>query len=286
MEIKQLILLAFKVAIIGTMFGYGLKATVGDFRYLLHRPGLALRSFLSVFVIMPVLVIVVVKVFDLRTAVEATLVALAISPVPPLLPQKQTKAGGVASYALGLLILMAVVAIAAIPLWIGLLGYVFDRSFAVDPGAIARIVLIMIVLPLAAGMAVHALLPRVATRLELPVRCLSTGLLVLAALAMLAGTWGAVWNALGDGTAVALAGLVLVGLLVGHLLGGPAPEHSTVLALSSASRHPAIALSIASVNYPDEQFVGIVLLYLLISAVLCIPYVAWQRRRSLSAASS
>jgi BASS family bile acid:Na+ symporter len=286
MDTKQLILLAFKVAIIGTMFGYGLKATPDDFRYLLRRPRLALRSLLSVFVIMPVLVIIVVKSFDLRTTVEATLVALAISPVPPLLPQKQTKAGGVASYALGLLISMAVIAIVAIPLWTELLGYIFNRSFAMDSGAIAGIVLIMIILPLAAGMAIHALLPRVATRLEVPVRWLSTGLLVLAALAMLAGTWGAVRSALGDGTAVALAGLVVAGLLVGHLLGGPAPEHSTVLALSSASRHPAIALSLASTNYPDEKFVGIVLLYLIISAVLCIPYVAWQRRRSDSAATS
>ena len=119
--------------------------------------------------------------------------------------QKQTKAGGTASYALGLLISMAVIAIAAIPLWIELLGHIFDRSFAMDPGAIAGIVLIMIILPLAAGMAIHALLPRVATRLEVPVRWLSTGLLVLAALAMLAGTWGAVWSALGDGTAKAPA---------------------------------------------------------------------------------
>jgi BASS family bile acid:Na+ symporter len=285
MDAKEIIVLAFKVAIFGTMFGYGLKATTDDLFYLLRRPSLALRSLLSVMVIMPVLVIAVVKIFDLRTAVEATLVALAISPVPPLLPKKQTKAGGVASYALGLLILLALVSIAAIPLWIHLLGYIFDRSFAVHPGAIARIVLIMIVLPLVAGMAVHALLPHIATRLDTPVRWLSNGLLVLAALALLSGAWGAVWNALGNGTVVALAGLVAVGLGVGHMLGGPEPQHSTVLALSSASRHPAIALSVATVNYPDERFVGIVLLYLVISAVLCIPYVAWQRRRSLSVAS-
>jgi BASS family bile acid:Na+ symporter len=94
-----------------------------------------------------------------------------------------------------------------------------------------------------------------------------------------------VWSALGNGTAVALAAVVVAGLVVGHLMGGPEPEHSTVLALSSASRHPAIALTLASINYPDEQFVGIILLYLIISAVICIPYVAWQRRRSVYVAS-
>ena len=129
-----------------------------------------------------------------------------ISPVPPLLPKKQTKAGGVASYALGLLILLAVVAIAEIPLAIGLLEHVFNRTFSIDPSAIASIVLIMLVLPLAAGMALHALLPRVALSLQDPVRWLSTGVLVLAALALLAGSWPAVWSAIGDGTVVALAG--------------------------------------------------------------------------------
>jgi len=286
MDAKELLILALKAAILGTMFGYGLKATVHDLLYVIRRPGLALRSVLSVLVIMPVLVVTLVKIFDLRTAVEATLVALAISPVPPLLPQKQTKAGGAASYGLGLLILLAAIAIGAIPLWIKLLGYVFDRSLSVDPGTIASIVLIMLLLPLVAGMALHGLFPRVALRLQEPVRWLSTGLLVLGALALLAGTWGAVWNAIGSGSAVALAGLVMVGLLVGHLMGGPEPEHSTVLALSSASRHPAIALAIASVNYPNEHFVGIILLYLIISAVVCIPYVAWRRRRSASVALS
>ncbi|MCW5737153.1 MAG: hypothetical protein KIS73_23710 [Enhydrobacter sp.] len=286
MDAKEILILALKAAIFGTMFGYGLKATIGDLLYLIRRPGLALRSVLSVLVIMPVLVVALVKILDLRTAVEATLVALAISPVPPLLPQKQIKAGGTASYGLGLLILLAVIAIGAIPLWIELLGHVFDRSLSVDPGRIAGIVLFMLLLPLAAGMTLHALFPAVALRSQEPARWLSTGLLVLGALALLAGTWGAVWNALGSGTAVVLAGLVVVGLLVGHLMGGPEPEHSTVLSLSSASRHPAIALTIASVNYPDEDFVGIILLYLIISALVCIPYVAWQRRRSVSAAPS
>ena len=36
------------------------------------------------------------------------------------------------------------------------------------------------------------------------------------------------------------------GLLAGHLMGGPDPDHSVVLARSSACRHPAIALSIAA----------------------------------------
>ena len=284
MDTQQLIILALKGAILGTVFGYGLKATVDDLMHLVRRPLLLLRSVLSVLVIMPVLTVVMVKILDLRMATEAALVALAISPVPPLLPGKQAKAGGHASYAMGLLIVLALGSIVAIPFTIEILARVFDRPLAASPGAIARIVFMMIVAPLAAGMVVRAWLPGLAARLERPIRLVSTVILVAAALALLGGSWGAIWRALGGGTAIALAAFVVCGLAVGHVLGGPQPENATVLALSTASRHPAIALSIAAVNFPSERFVGVVLLYLLIATLVCLPYVAWQRRRSLLAA--
>jgi bile acid:Na+ symporter, BASS family len=62
-------------------------------------------------------------------------------------------------------------------------------------------------------------------------------------------------------------------------MGGPDPNQSVVLALSSACRHPAIALSIAAANFPDEHFGGTILLYLIVNAIVGIPYVEWQRRR-------
>jgi BASS family bile acid:Na+ symporter len=65
------------------------------------------------------------------------------------------------------------------------------------------------------------------------------------------------------------------------MLGGPEAEHATVLALSTASRHPAIALAVAKINFPNEPYLGAtILLYLLVLTALTLPYVA-RRRRSL-----
>jgi len=58
---------------------------------------------------------------------------------------------------------------------------------------------------------------------------------------------------------------VVAGLVVGHLLGGPPRDQASVLALSSACRHPMMALTIASANFPDERFGAAVLLYLLVN---------------------
>jgi len=79
---------------------------------------------------------------------------------------------------------------------------------------------------------------------------------------------------------------VAIGLIVGHLLGGPDPRDCVVLALATASRHPGVALAIAAANFPQEKRVlGAILLYLLISLVVSVAYLAWRRRELASVAS-
>jgi hypothetical protein len=71
----------------------------------------------------------------------------------------------------------------------------------------------------------------------------------------------------------------VIGLITGHLLGGPDSEDRTVLALATAARHPGVAMAIASANFPEQKLApAAILLYLLLSALLSIPYVMWRRR--------
>jgi BASS family bile acid:Na+ symporter len=286
MDTKQLVLLALQVAIFATVFGFGLQAKADDLTYILRRPGLLLRSLLAMFVVMPMVVVILVKALDLRMPVEVVLVVLAISPIPPLLPGKEMKAGGLPSYGLGLMLLFGLAAIALTPLLVEVMARVFHRPVTMSPGGIARIVVTMILVPLVSGMIVRALLPRVARWVRNPVRWAANGLLVLGVLAVLVGSWNSIWAATGSGTLIAILAFVVVGLVVGHLLGGPDPEHSAVLALSTACRHPAVALAVASANYPNEHFGGIIALYLIASAIAALPYVKWQRQRALRAAEA
>ncbi len=286
MDAKQILILAFQVAIIGTVFGYGLKSTKDDLLYVVHRPGLLARSLLSMLVVMPVLAVLFVKAFDLRQTTQVVLVALSISPVPPLLLQRESKAGGRRPYGLGLMLFLGLVSVVAIPLVIQILALLFARSFTADTEAIVRIILIAVLVPLVAGVAVRRLVPRIADRLEKPVRILANGLLLVGVVVLLAVGWQAIWAAVGGGTILAMVAFVLAGLLVGHLLGGPEREHSVVLAMTTACRHPAIALAIASSNFPDERFGGTLILYLLVSIILCIPYIVWQRRRLMATTST
>ena len=76
----------------------------------------------------------------------------------------------------------------------------------------------------------------------------------------------------------ALAILTAAALAVGHVLGGPAREDRTALAVCCATRHVGIAMLAASVA-PNPRTVAFVLAYVLASAAVSAAYLAWRGRR-------
>src|SRR5271156_6942610 len=115
MSPQTIVGLALKASIMLTVFGFGLQASRQDLTYLLQRPRVLLRSLIAMFVLMPLFALLVTRVFSFNPAVVIALIALSISPVPPLLPRKVTKSGGIAPYGLGLMVTAATLAILYIP---------------------------------------------------------------------------------------------------------------------------------------------------------------------------
>jgi BASS family bile acid:Na+ symporter len=113
-----------------------------------------------------------------------------------------------------------------------------------------------------------------------PIELIATVLLGLGLLAVLVRSMPTVLSLIGNGSVLAFAAFVAVGLATGHLFGGPNADDRLVLALSTATRHPMIALTVARANFPDEPMLGAtVLLYLLVGLLIGLPYQVWQKRR-------
>jgi BASS family bile acid:Na+ symporter len=282
MNLADLILLAIKVSIVLTVFALALKAGPQDAMYLFRRPRLLMRSALSMAIVMPMFAALFIRALDfLHPAVKIALVALSVSPVPPILPRKELKAGGKESYTIGLLVGAALVAIVFVPLALEVFERIFAIPLGLSPLRVALVVLMTVLAPLAAGIAVHSMAPAFADRMVRPVFLVATIMLVAAAVPVLFTESRAIGSLIGNGTVVALALFVVVGLASGHLLGGPDPEDRTVLALSTASRHPGMAIAIAHANFPGQKLaLAAVLLYLLVSVVVSIPYITWTKRRA------
>jgi BASS family bile acid:Na+ symporter len=85
---------------------------------------------------------------------------------------------------------------------------------------------------------------------------------------------------IGHGTLLVLTVFVMICLAAGALLGGPELSHRIVLALSTASRHPGVAIAIVSANRPNQTLaLPAILLYLTVSTIISGVFVGWLHRR-------
>ena len=281
MTLSNLIPIALQASIFLLVLSIGLTATLQDAVMMFRNPGKLLRMVVAMDLVVPAFALAVVLAFDLRRPVEIALVAISISPVPPFLPIKVMKAGEQRSYTIGLLVAAAILAVPFIPLAMHLLDQLSPATLAMSPVTVAKQVSVSVLAPLALGIAVRHLATRFADRIARAVLLLAVVRLAAALLPILIISLPAVASLVGNGTILAFAALVAVGLAAGHLLGGPRSEERNMLALASASRHPAVAVALALANFPDDKLViPAVLLYLVVCAVATIPYVRWSRRRT------
>src|SRR6185437_9834591 len=127
-QLFQVAVLALKVSIIIQVFAIGVGATWYDAIYLFRHPKLLFNSILARNVAVPVIAILLIKLMSLQGAVAITIAALAVTPVPPLLPRSQLKAGARSEYVLGLLVSHSVLAVVFVPVTVALMDLAFNAS--------------------------------------------------------------------------------------------------------------------------------------------------------------
>jgi BASS family bile acid:Na+ symporter len=279
MTLAEAIVLILKSSIAVLVFTVGLGTAPRELTLLLRRPGQLVRSLVSMNVVMLALAVAIALLFPLKPSVKMVLIALALSPVPPVLPKKLLKAGGGHDYVTALLFSASVFAI----VWIPLAGDVLDRIFPADvhipPAAVAKLVAMTVLGPTLAGVVVRLLAPSLAGRIAEPLGKVATVLMLLGLVLIIAKAAPAIVAQLGDGTLLAIVAFLVLGLVTGHLLGGPTPGDRSVLALATASRHPGVAMAIAQLIFPtDKSFAATVLLYLVTGALVTLPYVNWRKK--------
>src|SRR5829696_1224485 len=278
MSLATLLPLLLKTSLALLVFSLGLSASLHDTTYLFRRPGQLSRALVAMFVVMPVAALILARALDPHPAVKIALVALALSPLPPTFPQKALKQGGRLSYVAGLRVAATLLAVPLIPLSLELIERNRDMPLQMRPAAVLGLVFWSLLLPLSVGIVVRKVRPAFAERASGPISTVAFAVLLLGVIPILIRVWPAMVSLIGNGTLLAMVVLVLVGLAAGHILGGPDPEDRTVLALSTATRHPAITIAIAQANFPDQKLApAAVLLYVLVSVIAGMPYLKWTK---------
>jgi len=282
MDYRQLVVLVLQASIFLTVFGFGLRTRWIDLQSVFHRPAALARALLSMFIIMPAVAIGLCLAFELHPAVEIALAAISVSPTPPLIPNREIQAGGRAAYGIGLMAVTASLSIAIIPFAAPVVGHLLGLPMAMSTDALARLVAMSVILPLGLGMLVRIALPGPAARIHQPVVLCAVLALLLSLSAIVFAVMPAAILLIGNGTLLALAAFVAIGIAVGHWLGGPEPEDRAVLALSTGCRHPGMAIAIAAANFPQEtRVVAAALLYLIVNITISVAYIVRMRIKSV-----
>ena len=270
-----ILLLFLKLSVVALLLAIGMLSTKKEITYLWQHPKLLLRSLLAMYVLVPLAAIIFVSILPLADGLKLAIFVLAISAGAPLLPKKLMGMGA-DEYVLSLVVTASVLAIFTVPAWAVALGPLFDRESHLAPVEVAMLIAKSFLLPLVIGMLVRRFIPNNAESIADKILMVAGLVLSLSALVLLATNWQllvkAGWPAL-----LALSGLTLISLIIGHLMGGEEPGERTALAVSCATRHLGLAILVAAA-VPGPKTAVFVAAYIVASAVVAIPYLKWQSK--------
>ena len=279
MNPETILKLVLLLGVVLLVVAIGIRARLEGLLRLLRSPALALRAMAAMYVALPAFVLLVVWLVPLQAGVGAVLLGFAVAPVLPPWAKKAAAAGGQADYVIGLEVLSCGVALLVVPLMIWIGYQVFGVATVLEPLAVELVLLVTVLAPLALGMGLARFSPSAAPRLAALADRVGGVVLLLGSVVLLIAHGRAILGVIGQGTLVITVAVVAFGLLVGHLLGGPDPGNRGALASATVHRHPAVALLLASGAFPEHEatVIGTVLLYLLASLLLAVPYERWRK---------
>lgn len=177
---SALTLIGLPIALGVIMLGLGLGLTVDDFRRVAHHPKAAVIALVCQVLLLPALCFALVLAFDLAPELAVGMMLLAASPGGTTANLYSHLFGGHVALNITLTAINSVLAVFTLPVVVNLSAGHFltdGRSIGLQFDKVLQVFAIVLV-PVAVGMLIRARVPRVAERLNRPVRILSVVVLV------------------------------------------------------------------------------------------------------------
>jgi BASS family bile acid:Na+ symporter len=237
------------VFMVGSLAAVGLSLSPRAALAPLTHQRFVARTFIANWVVCPAVAYALLQVIPLARPYATGLVLLALAPCAPFAPAMVQKAGGDLGYMTAFMILSTVATVIVMPLAVpSLLGV------PVDPFAIARPIVLFVMMPLLIGMAVKALRPDAAARAR-PAIAAITNIAAGGTLALMTVVYGqGVLEAIGSYAIATQVAFVAVVTVVAHWMGvGLADEHRSVLTVGVCTRNLGAALAPLAAIDPDPR---------------------------------
>ncbi len=262
--VKPVLLLGLMVV----MLSMGLKVKLDEVVASIRMPRLLILSVVANFLLVPAVMMGILQAFDPGPLLSVGFLILAVCPGAPLGPPFATIARGDVPCAIGQMVILAGFSALLSPALLRMvLPHVLPANdLHVDYLAIVRTLLVVQILPLAFGLAIHHGAPKLTGRIARPVRVLAD-LLLLSAIALVLVKEREAIESFNMRGWFAMLLVLIPSVGIGWLCGGPGQATRKALALTTGLRNVAVALIIVSNNFAGTTAVSAVIAYAFVSIV-------------------
>jgi bile acid:Na+ symporter, BASS family len=268
--------IAMLVFVVSSMLAVGVSLTVGQIITPLRNGKLVSLALLANFALMPLGALVIARLLRLDEPLGIALLLLGAAAGAPFLPKLAGIAKSSLAFAVGLMVLLMVLTVGYMPIVLPLLL----EGVSVNPTKIARSLVILMLLPLGAGLVVKARFSRIADVTRTPLnRISSLSLIILIALLLITNVRN-VMALFGTRGILASVLFLLAGTAIGWFLGGPNFEIKGVLSLGTAQRNIAAALVVAGQNFDDPNVLVMVVVVAVVGLLILMPLARMMGTRS------
>jgi len=264
------------VFVVSSMLAVGLSLTVAQILAPLHSVRVVSFALLANFVLMPLAALAIARLLRLDQPLGVALLLLGTAAGAPFLPKLVGVAKGDLAFSVGLMVLLMVLTVGYMPLVLPLLL----EGVSVDPLKIAKSLLLLMLLPLAVGLAIKARLEAIATRARPVLDRISSLSLVVLIVLLLATNIRNVVSLFGTRGILASILFLVVGFGVGWLLGGPGSDTRSVMALGTSQRNIAAALVVGGQNFTDPDVLVMVVVVAIVGLLILMPLSRVVAKRS------
>jgi BASS family bile acid:Na+ symporter len=254
--------LSVLVFVISSMLSMGLSLTVKQILAPLGNVRLVVLSLVANFILVPLVAYLILQVIPLTQPLAIGLILLATAAGAPFLPKLAEAARGDLAFSVGLMVLLMVVTIVYMPIVLPLLL----PGVEVNPWDIAQSLIVLMLIPLAAGLFIKARYAETAAGLQPTMAQASSFALILLTVLSLVLNFRTMIGVIGTGGIIAAVIFIIVSFVIGYLLGGSDGATKRVLGLGTAQRNVSAALVVGAQNFGDPD----VLVMLLVGALLML----------------
>jgi predicted Na+-dependent transporter len=277
MEILHLIeKLSVFVFLVTSMLGSGLGLTMQRLLAPLHEGRMVLLALGLNFIIAPALAWFVTMIIPLAPGHAIALLLLGGAAGAPFVPKLVQVAREDPVLAAAVMVLLTVGTIVFMPLALPLM----ISGLKADPWAIARPLVLLILLPLALGILIRSCAEAFAIRIGPWLARISNGSLLLLFVLLVGLNIPALIGVLGSGTI--LAGIIFVTALfaVSWIFGAAVPPARGVLALASSARNFGAALVPAASSFDDPSIMVALIVNAILGIVFSFLAAGWMRKKT------